>query len=96
MAREVRIKHKEISNTQTITPVMESKFKEQGLDIHVNEVEKLEDDYKTGERVLRIKNTQYHFGGFGEGTKEAGTFIYDKKTRKLVKQPSPHKAVGKE
>ena len=59
MAKEIRIKHSEIKDSQTITPVMEGKFKEQGMDIHRHEVEKLEDDHKSGERVLKIKNTQY-------------------------------------
>ena len=59
MAKEVRIKHDDIQDNQTITKVMTDKFKEQDLDIHRHEVEKIDDDYGTKERVLRIKNTQY-------------------------------------
>jgi hypothetical protein len=38
---------------------MERKFKENNMDIHKNEVENLEDDYKKGVRVLKIKNTMH-------------------------------------
>ena len=59
MAREVKIPFSEISNSQTITRVNEKKFKEQGLNIHRHEVEKIEDDHSRGERIMRIKNTKY-------------------------------------
>lgn len=61
MSKEVVIDHEEISNSQTITDVMERKFKEKDLDIHVNEVEELRDDHDKGVRVLKIRNTKYFF-----------------------------------
>jgi hypothetical protein len=60
MAKEVRIPYSEINDSQTITRVNERKFKEQGLDIHRHEVEKIEDDHGRQERVLKIKNTKYY------------------------------------
>lgn len=59
MAREILIPHEEISDPQKITQVMVRKFKEQGLNIHVHEVEELEDDFKKAVRKLKIKNTKY-------------------------------------
>jgi hypothetical protein len=59
MSREITIDHDEISNSQTITEVNEKKFKEQGLDIHVNEVEEINDDHKARKRHIKIKNTKY-------------------------------------
>ncbi len=63
MSREIRIPHGTIGNSQTITPKMERLFQEQGLDLHRHEVEKLEDDFETKERVLRVKNTKYFIQG---------------------------------
>jgi hypothetical protein len=59
MSKEIVIDHDEISNSQTITEVNERKFKEQGLDIHVNEVEEINDDHKARKRTIKIKNTKY-------------------------------------
>ena len=61
MAREIRIPHERISNSQTITDEVVKEFRRHDLNIHVNEVESLEDDFKKGERVLRVKNTKYFF-----------------------------------
>ena len=61
MSKELIIPHSEIKDTQVITGVMERKFKEQGLDLHVNEVEDMQDDHKKGVRKLRVKNTKYFF-----------------------------------
>ena len=62
--REIRIPHSEIQDSQTITQVNERKFKEVGLDMHVNGVEELHDDNKRGERVLKVhKTTRYFFMG---------------------------------
>ncbi len=63
MSKELVINHDEINNPQTITQVQARKFKEAGLDVHVNEVESLEDDHKKKVRRLRIKNTKYFFLG---------------------------------
>ena len=54
MAKEIRIPHNKIQDSQSITPVMEGEFKKRDLDIHQHEVEKMEDDFKTGERVLHV------------------------------------------
>lgn len=59
MAREFRVDHEKISNPQTITQENIRQFKEQDLDIHRHEVERLEDDPKIKQRVLRVKNTKY-------------------------------------
>jgi hypothetical protein len=59
MSKEIILDHKDISNSQTITPVVDKKFKEQGLDIHHHEVEDIDDDFSKGKRRLRIKNTIY-------------------------------------
>ena len=59
MAREFRIDHSKISDPQTITQENVKAFKEQGLDIHRHEVERLEDDHGKGQRVYRVKNTKY-------------------------------------
>ena len=62
--KEIRIPHSEIQNSQTITQVNERKFKEAGLDMHVNGVEALYDDNKRGERVMKVhKTTKYFFMG---------------------------------
>lgn len=61
MAKELRIPHEAIADSQTITDEMEARFREVGLDLHRHEVESLEDDWKNKERVLRIKTTRYHF-----------------------------------
>ena len=59
MAKEIRVPHGTIGNSQTITDEMERVFKAHDLDLHRHEVEKLEDDFKTKERVLKIKTTKY-------------------------------------
>ena len=50
-----------IDKVNTITPHMEERFKDEGLDLHVHEVEKMHDDFKRGERVLQVKNRKYVF-----------------------------------
>jgi hypothetical protein len=59
MATEIRVKHDEIRDNQTIRVVLENHFKARGLDLHINEVEEFEDDFKRGERVMKVKNTRY-------------------------------------
>ena len=60
MAREFRIDHDKISDPQMITKANVKAFKEQGLDIHRHEVERLEDDHGKKQRVYRVKNTKYY------------------------------------
>jgi len=40
---------------------MEKEFEQRGLDIHLHDVVSLEDDYRTKERILKVKNTKYFF-----------------------------------
>lgn len=61
MAREVRIPHELIQTPESITRHMEERFKDEGLDLHVHEVERFDDDEKRKERILHIKNTRYVF-----------------------------------
>lgn len=60
MAKDITIDHKDISDSQNLTPQMEKEFKKRGLDLHRHEVEKIEDDFKTGKRHLSVKCTKYH------------------------------------
>lgn len=63
MAREIKIPHERLKNSQTITDEMERVFAGQGLNLHVHEVEQMDDDFKKRERVLRVKNTRYFVMG---------------------------------
>jgi hypothetical protein len=60
---EIVLNHDDIRDPQTITEVTRNAFKEKGLNIHVNEVESIDDDFKIGKRHLKVKNTKYHFIG---------------------------------
>jgi hypothetical protein len=59
MPRELRLKHDELGNSQTITQIMEDRFRREGLDLHKNDVLELIDDFDTKERVLKVKTTRY-------------------------------------
>jgi hypothetical protein len=59
MPKELRIPHSKLKNPQTMTSEMEAEFDACGLDLHRHEVVELEDDFKKGERILRVKNTKY-------------------------------------
>lgn len=59
MARTIKLKHKDIQDSQKITEVTERAFEGQGLNIHVHEVESIKDDPKKGIRILEVKNTKY-------------------------------------
>jgi len=59
MPRELRLKHDELGTSQTITGIMEAKFKEAGLDLHLNDVLELTDDFDRKERILKVKTTKY-------------------------------------
>ncbi|HDY66532.1 MAG TPA: hypothetical protein ENH85_01945 [Candidatus Scalindua sp.] len=61
MSKEIIIDHKDIATPDGITPHIEKEFKKHDLDLHVNEVEDIEDDFKAGKRRLRVKNTKYFF-----------------------------------
>jgi len=57
--KEVRIPLSKVSDPQTITDVTRTAMKEAGCNIHQNEVAKMDDDFKTGERVLSVQKKQY-------------------------------------
>ncbi len=57
--KELRIKHDELSDPQTITQRNVEEFKKHGLDIHTHEVKELIDDHAKGERIYKVKNTKY-------------------------------------
>ena len=57
--KEVRIPHSEVKDPQTITQVTKTAIAEAGCNIHQNEVVKMDDDFKTEERVLHIEKKQY-------------------------------------
>ena len=59
MSKEFRVPHDTIATPQTITPAMELEFKKRGLDLHRHEVVSLEDDFKTKERILKVKTRKY-------------------------------------
>jgi hypothetical protein len=61
MAKEIRIPHSKIQNPQTITKAMEEEFRARGLNLHVHEVERMDDDHDKGERILQVRNTKYFF-----------------------------------
>lgn len=63
MSKTIVLKHNDISNPHIITGETTKAFKEHGLDIHINEVQSLEDDHKKGIRILEVKNTKHHFIG---------------------------------
>ena len=86
--KTVRIPHSKLSDTQTITQQTTHAMEKQGLNIHVNEVSEIGDDFKTGERILTVeKQGEMFFGaGFGKGTGETGTFIYNDKLKKVVRK----------
>ncbi len=45
----------------TLTKEFEERFKAEGLDLHVHEVERFDDDDEREERVLEVKTTKYFF-----------------------------------
>ena len=57
--KEVVLKHKDISNSQTITKVVSDAFKEHGLDLHKNDCVEIADDFSTGRRIYKLKNTKF-------------------------------------
>lgn len=59
--KDILIPHAEIGNPQTITPIMERKFKEAGLDMHHHEVTDLHDDFDKGVRKLTVHTPRVFF-----------------------------------
>ena len=64
--KEIRIKHKDIQDSQTITDVTTKAFEKHGLDIHMNDVVDLHDDYSNGDRVLTVESKKY----LGQGSEK--------------------------
>lgn len=59
MAKDILIPHSEIADPNKITQTNARKFREAGLDIHKNEVDHLEDDFRKGVRRLKVRNVKY-------------------------------------
>lgn len=61
--KELRIPHAAIQDHRTIRADMERHFLAAGLDLHRHEVERLEDDFQTGERIIQVKRRTYFIMG---------------------------------
>ena len=59
MSKEISVPFEDLGNSQEITENNEKMFKKHDMDIHVNEVESIEDDHSLKKRVYKIKNTKY-------------------------------------
>jgi len=53
---EIRIPHSEIADPQTITQVQREHYRKNGLDMSMNDVVKLDDNFAQKERVIQVKN----------------------------------------
>ena len=56
---ELRIPHSEIRDPQTITQRNIRAFKEADLDIHKHEVDRIDDDFSTKTRILKVRKVKY-------------------------------------
>lgn len=75
--KEIVIDHSKISGSQNITPAMDREFKARGLDLHRHEVTSLNDDFKSGKRIITVKNV-LHFGQMSEkGKQNYGNIKWD-------------------
>ena len=63
MAREIKLPHAKLKTGHDCTVTTEQAFQGQDLDLHVHEVEQMDDDFKRGVRILKVKNTKYFFQG---------------------------------
>ena len=57
--KEIIVPHEDLEDSQTITQVNEKMFKEHDLDIHMNDVLDITDDYERKVRRYKIKNTKF-------------------------------------
>lgn len=64
--REIRIPFDEIADPQTITQENVKLFKDNGLDIHLNEVDEIVDDHSTRQRIYKVRNVKYFDLGRGK------------------------------
>lgn len=61
---EIVVKHEDINRPDKVTQEMVKKFEEAGCDIHKNDVLEIDDNFKTGQRHVKIKGrTKYFFMG---------------------------------
>jgi len=63
MAREFRIDHDKISDSQKVDGAMKQAFREQGLDTKKNIALDIIDDPVKKQRIVKAKNTKY-FGSW--------------------------------
>lgn len=61
MSRELRIQHEKLNDPHQTTVATERAFQGQDLNLHIHEVEQMDDDFKHGIRILKVKNTRYFF-----------------------------------
>lgn len=59
--KEIRIPHSKIQDSQKITQVQREAFKEHGVDMSVHEVRGIHDNFKTKERVIKVKGPVKYF-----------------------------------
>lgn len=59
MAKEFRIGHDKLRNSQTVTQVMADEFKKRGLNTKVNIALDVIDDPAKRQRIVKVKNTKY-------------------------------------
>ena len=77
--RIVRIPHSEINDTHKITKATTHAMEKQGLNIHINEVSKMDDDFKRGERILHVeKQGEMFFGICSNMSQERWNNIFKK------------------
>jgi hypothetical protein len=64
--KEIRISHEKIQDSQTISKVQREEFLRHGVNMSMNEVAGLEDDFKNKQRVIKVKGPKkYFFQGRG-------------------------------
>ena len=63
MSREIKIPHDRLTTGHDCTVATEQAFQGQGLNLHVHEVEQMDDDFRKKQRVFHVKNTVYVFQG---------------------------------
>lgn len=61
MSREIKIAHDKLNDPHQTTVETERAFQGQDLNLHVHEVEQMDDDFKNGIRIIKVKNTRYFF-----------------------------------
>lgn len=58
---EIRIPHDKIRDSQTLTQVQRRAYKDRGLDMSMNDVVSLDDDFGRKERVIKVKGNKSTF-----------------------------------